>query len=290
MCVLYTLFSLWWSVDFLSSVTGGSWRPCCELGVSTTRGNLGDCYTFQRSSSPIFMYTTFSIQIACRWYVQKRTAILFSERASNCTNVLLLWWALQTFFVHRNLGFVQIAADFFLIMCSVHPGDDTLMNSVWFWWAVTHCLDSGARLSRHWKVRSKRALKPKGSADDTTFSLYFALWFSSRCLRCVSSRFERRVSWSADFIASRLERSWRPCCELGVSTTRGHLGIGILCRRAPHQSSCMPLSQYKSQVACWKERLRGIAFGRTVSHFFERTSDCTNVLYFGELSKYFCTP
>ena len=37
-----TLCSLWWSVDFLASGLGESWRPCCEFGVSTTRGNLGN--------------------------------------------------------------------------------------------------------------------------------------------------------------------------------------------------------------------------------------------------------
>ena len=68
------------------------------------------------------------------------------------------------------------------------------------------------------------------------------------------------------------------------------LGIGILCNRNPLQSSCIPFSQYKPQVKCWKKRLRGIVFDRTAILFSERISDCTNVPYFGEHSKYFCTP
>ena len=42
----------------------------------------------------------------------------------------------------------------------------------------------------------------------------------------------------------------------------GTLGIGLRCSLNPLQSSCFPLSQYISQVVCWKERLRGIVFDR----------------------------
>ena len=90
----FTLCSLWWSVDFLASWLEGSWRPCCKFGVSTTRGNIGDGYTLQYKSSPIFMKTTqFISQVKCwkerlRGIVFDRTAIPFSERVSNCTNTL----------------------------------------------------------------------------------------------------------------------------------------------------------------------------------------------------------
>ena len=42
----------------------GSRRPCCKFDVSTIRGNLGDLKTLQYNSSPVYMHTTFSIQIA----------------------------------------------------------------------------------------------------------------------------------------------------------------------------------------------------------------------------------
>ena len=34
-----------------------------NFGVSTTRGNLGNWYTLQFNSSPVFMYITISIHI-----------------------------------------------------------------------------------------------------------------------------------------------------------------------------------------------------------------------------------
>ena len=37
-----------------------------------------------------------------------------------------------------------------------------------------------------------------------------------------------------------------------------YLGIGIPCGKAPPSSSCIPLSQYKSQAVCCRERLRVI--------------------------------
>ena len=36
--------------------------------------------------------------------------------------------------------------------------------------------------------------------------------------------------------------------------------------------------------------MRVIVFDRTAILFFERASDCTKILYFSELSMYFCTP
>ena len=68
------------------------------------------------------------------------------------------------------------------------------------------------------------------------------------------------------------------------------LEIGVRCSITLRQSSCIPLSQNISQVKCWKERLRWIVFDRTAILFSERVSNCTNTLYFGEFSKYFCTP
>ena len=69
-----------------------------------------------------------------------------------------------------------------------------------------------------------------------------------------------------------------------------HLGDWYTLQKNLFLSSYIPLSKYKSQVVCWKERLRGIVFDRTVIFFFERASNCTNVQYFGALSNYFCTP
>ena len=73
------------------------------------------------------MYITFSIQIAgsvlkerLRGIVFDRTAILFSERASNCTNVLYLANSPSIFFVHCESGLIQIVLDFFQILVGVH--------------------------------------------------------------------------------------------------------------------------------------------------------------------------
>ena len=72
------------------------------------------------------MYTTFSIQFAgsllkerLRGIVFDRTAILFFERASDCTNILY-FGELSIFFVHRNSGFVQIVLNFSRILTGVH--------------------------------------------------------------------------------------------------------------------------------------------------------------------------
>ena len=57
-------------------------------------------------------------------------------------------------------------------------------------------------------------------------------------------------------------------------------------------SSCIPLSQYKSQVVCCRERLRVIVFDKIAILSFERASTFTNILYFVDASKYFvwCDP
>ena len=63
--------------------------------------------------------------------------------------------------------------------------------------------------------------------------------------------------------------------------------LRIPCSITPLQSSCITLSQYKSQVVCWEDRLHVIEFDRTRILFFERASNFTNILHFGELSNYF---
>ena len=124
-------------------------------------------------------------------------------------------------------------------------------------------------------------------------------WLSSRCLRHVSSRNERQVALyltlvrfggSEDFLGSRLEGSCYPCCKLDVITPRGNLGNWCTLRYKSSQSSCIPLSQYKSEVVCWKRQLRAIGFDRSEIFSFERASDCINILYFAEFSKCCCTP
>ena len=64
--------------------------------------------------------------------------------------------------------------------------------------------------------------------------------------------------------------------------------IGILHGIAPPWSSCIPLSQYKSQVVCCRGRLRVIVFDKTAILSFERALICTNTLCFDKFSKYFC--
>ena len=49
-------FSLIWMKWILTSML--------RIRVSTTRGNLGDWYTLHYNSSPVFMYSTFSTNIA----------------------------------------------------------------------------------------------------------------------------------------------------------------------------------------------------------------------------------
>ena len=66
------------------------------------------------------------------------------------------------------------------------------------------------------------------------------------------------------------------------------LGIGIHCGITPPSSSCIPLSLYKSQVVCCRQRLRVIVFDKNAILASERTLNCTNTLYFDEVSKYFC--
>ena len=50
----------------------------------------------------------------------------------------------------------------------------------------------------------------------------------------------------------------------------------------------LPISQQKSQVECCRERLRAILFDKIASLSSERALNCTNTLYFDEVSKYFC--
>ena len=66
------------------------------------------------------------------------------------------------------------------------------------------------------------------------------------------------------------------------------LGIGIPCGISPPSSSCIPLSQCKSQAVCCRERLRVIVFGKIASLSLERASNCTNIQYFESVSKYSC--
>ena len=64
--------------------------------------------------------------------------------------------------------------------------------------------------------------------------------------------------------------------------------IGTLYGVGPPLSSCVPLSQYKSQVVCCTERLRVIVFDKIAILSSERASNCTNALYFDEVFKCVC--
>ena len=66
------------------------------------------------------------------------------------------------------------------------------------------------------------------------------------------------------------------------------LESSILCDTAPPLTSCIPLSQCKLQAVCSGGQLHAIAFGEIAILSFERASNCTNILYFEEVSKYFC--
>ena len=56
--------------------------------------------------------------------------------------------------------------------------------------------------------------------------------------------------------------------------------IGIFRGVAPPWSSCIPHSQYKSQLVCCGERLRVIVFDKFAILFSERASNCINTLFF----------
>ena len=58
--------------------------------------------------------------------------------------------------------------------------------------------------------------------------------------------------------------------------------------RAPPKSSCIPLSQYKSQVVCCGERLHVTVFRKFASLSLERASHCTTKPYFEDVSKDSC--
>ena len=104
---LYRRSSLWWR------------RPCCKFGVSTTRGNLGDWGTLQYNSSPVFMHTTFSIQIVscvcekndCMWssLIKLQT---FSLSELQIAPIYCIVVRFPCMFVHFDSGFVQIVSDF----------------------------------------------------------------------------------------------------------------------------------------------------------------------------------
>ena len=96
-------------------------------------------------------------------------------------------------------------------------------------------------------------------------------WLSPGCSRRASLRSERQVSlygrfslwWPVDSLAPGLDRSWRPCCAFGVSTTRVNLGIDVLCSLNPLQSSCIPL--FLKQIA-------GSVLKRAIACEFDRTA------------------
>ena len=53
-------------------------------------------------------------------------------------------------------------------------------------------------------------------------------------------------------------------------------------------SSCIPLSQCKQLVVCRRGRLHATLFGKIAILSLVRVSNCTNIPYFDEVSKYFC--
>ena len=54
-------------------------------------------------------------------------------------------------------------------------------------------------------------------------------------------------------------------------------------------SSCIPLSRCKQLVVCCRGRLLATVFGIIAILPLERVSNCTNIPYFDEVAKYFCT-
>ena len=62
------------------------------------------------------------------------------------------------------------------------------------------------------------------------------------------------------------------------------MDIGIRYGIVPPWSSCIPLSQNKSQALCCRERLRVIVFDKIAIFSSERALDCTNALFFDEVS------
>ena len=58
--------------------------------------------------------------------------------------------------------------------------------------------------------------------------------------------------------------------------------------RAHPVFSCIPLSRWKLQVVCRRERLHVTAFGKTARLSLGRASNCITILYFDGVSKYSC--
>ena len=85
-------------IGFLESVTSTSFWTCSEFGTSVTRGNLGDWYILQWSSSPVFMHTKSQIAVCLKELLHAiefdRIAIPFSKQALNCANTLY-WYKLS---------------------------------------------------------------------------------------------------------------------------------------------------------------------------------------------------
>ena len=99
------------------------------------------------------------------------------------------------------------------------------------------------------------------------------------CSQCYRDKFP--CNWSIRFggwlIFSFLDLD-DPNVHFANSASVQHavtLGIDLPCSITPVWSSCIPLSQYKSQAVCCKERLRVIEFDRTAILFFERVLNCT---------------
>ena len=91
----------------------------------TTRGNLGDWCTLQYKSSPVFMYTTFSIHIAGS--VLKRaiwSSLIklqsFSLSELQIAPIYCILVSSPRTFVHRDSGFVQIVLGFFQVLIVIH--------------------------------------------------------------------------------------------------------------------------------------------------------------------------
>ena len=132
-----------------------SWRPWCKLGVSTVvRGNLGDSNTLLCKSSPVFMCTTFSIQIASKVLKKSdcvRSCLIelppfpLSKLQIAPTNWILMCF--PSIFVHCNSGFIQVVLGFFLMLIGVHR----IHGCKEYWMPIslqtfTSTLDDGVRV------------------------------------------------------------------------------------------------------------------------------------------------
>ena len=93
--------------------------------------------------------------------------------------------------------------------------------------------------------------------------------------------------WSQDVLASCSRSFCRTICEFGRVQLVALLELSVPFGISHPLSSCIPLSRCKPLVVCCGGRLRATVFGKIAILSLERVSNCTNIPYFNEVSRFF---